>query len=174
MRAIRVAIKLGACLLGLSLASGAALAQMPQNLVFPAEPDRTIDLGNDREIHVYNATVLRASGNRLTVRYDHGERYTYNVPPSYRFEMDGRKVHTRDLNRGDKLTAYVTVHNTSHHAIHHIEESGGSVSVLNTITPEPVADMLPATASPLPLIGLLGAISLGLGGLGLAIRRRLA
>ena len=168
------AVKFVACLLGLSLASGAALAQTSQQDYFPFEPDRTIELGDDREINVYSATVVSARGNRLTVRYENGERYTYDVPTDYRFEIDGRKVRTRDLRRGDVLTAYVTVHNEAHHALHNIDESGGSVTVLNTVTPEPMADMLPATASPMPLIGLLGAISLGLGGLGFAMRRRLA
>jgi hypothetical protein len=159
---------------GLLLASGNALAQISQDTPFPSVPDRTIDLGGDRQINVYKATVMSARGNRLTVRFDHGERFTYDVPPDYRFEIDGRKVRTRDLNRGDVLTAYVTVSNEADHEIHHVEESGGTATVIASTTPEPVTDSLPTTASPLPLIGLLGALSLGLGGLGFAVRRRLS
>mgnify|MGYP001813601551 FL=1 len=166
--------RLAACLIGLTLVSGATLAQVSENVVFPGKPDRVVDLGEGREIHVYDATVLRAAGNRLTVRFTHGETYTYDVPSDFRFKIDGRNVRTRDLNRGDTVTAYVTVHETAHHAIHHVDESGPAPVVISTATPEPVADMLPSTASPLPLIGLLGALFTALGGLGFAIRRRLA
>ena len=162
-----------AVLVGLTLVSGVAMAQTGSNVVFPAEPDRTITLENGREVHVYNATVLNARGNRLTVRFDNGERFSYTVPADYRFNIDGRMVRTRDLRRGDSLTAYVTVHQTAHHEIHHIDESGPTPVVVASAVAEP-ADMLPATASPLPLIGLLGALFAGLGGLGLAIRRRFA
>ncbi len=164
----------GVCLAGLTLGSGIALAQMSENLVFPDKPERTISLGDDREIHVYNATVRSARGNRLTVRYDHGGIYTYDVPADFRFNMDGRDVRTRDLNRGDKITAYVTVHQVAHHAIHHIDESSGPVRVISSVKSEPTADVLPTTASPLPLVGLLGGLFVGLGGIGLAIRRRFA
>lgn len=160
---------------GLLLASASAFAQgVSQDTPFPAVPDETIKLGDDREIHVYKATVISARGNRLTVRFDHGERFTYDVPPEYRFEIDGRKVRTRDLNRGDELTAYVTVSQTADHQLVQVEESAGTTSIVATTMPEPVADMLPSTASPIPLIGLLGALSLGLGGLGFAVRRRLS
>ncbi len=161
---------------GLLLAGGNALAQVPQDTPLPAVADEVIDLGNGRSIHVYKATVQSARGNRLTVRFDDGERFTYDVPPDFRFDIDGRKVRTRDLNRGDRINAYVTMHETAPHEIHHVERSGGSVTVISSDTPEPVADrdMLPSTASPLPLIGLLGALSLGLGGLGFAVRRRLS
>lgn len=159
---------------GLVLASGSALAQgVPQDTPFPSVPDEVIDLGNDRKINVYKATVVSARGNRLTVRFDHGERFTYDVPPDFRFDIDGRKVRTRDLNRGDRVSAYVTVHDNADHEIHHVEEAAGATTVIASSTPEPVADSLPSTASPLPLIGLLGALSLGLGGLGFAVRRRL-
>ncbi len=112
-----LARQLAACLVGLTLFSGAALAQTQQNLVSPTDSDRVIDLGEGREIHVYKATVRRASGNRLTVRFDHGDVYTYNVPSDYRFNIDGRDTRTRDLNPGDTITAYVTVHDTAHHAL---------------------------------------------------------
>lgn len=168
--------RVGAFVLGLVLVTGIAVAQTTtSNIVFPTEPDRVIALDDGREIHVYKATVVSARGNRLTVRYSHGERYTYDVPADYRFDIDGRKVRTRDLSRGDELSAYVTVHEEAHHEIHYINESAGATEVVSSITPEPVADAdeLPSTAGPMPLVGLLGVLSLGLGFLVMGIRRRL-
>ena len=57
--------------------------------------------------------------------------------------------------------------------IEEVEESGG-YEIVQAVTPEPVTDTLPATASVMPLIGPLGALSAGLGALGFALRRRLA
>jgi hypothetical protein len=109
------------------------------------------------------------------VRYGNGERYTYDVPTDYRFDVDGRKVRTRDLGRGTELTAYVTVHEAAHHELVSIDESAGSATVVSSVTPEPVADTetLPSTAGPMPLVGLFGVLSLGLGFLVFAVRRRL-
>jgi hypothetical protein len=168
----------GAFVLGLVLATGIAMAQTTtSNIVFPEEPDRVIALDDGREIHEYKATVVSVRGNRLTVRYGNGERYTYDVPTDYRFDVDGRKVRTRDLGRGTELTAYVTVHEDAHHELVSIDESSGTAAVVSTVTPEPVADTetqtLPSTAGPMPLVGLFGVLSLGLGFLVFAVRRRL-
>ena len=174
MKSFAIALRLCSCVLGLSLAGGVALAQTAADLAFPIQPDRTISLDGDREVHVYKGTVERVVGGRLTIRYPHGERHTYTVPSDFRFDINGRKVPARSLRRGDELTAYVTVHDTADHEIHHVEESAGTAEVISSVTPEAVADMLPMTASPLPLLGLLGAISMGLGAFGLFLRRRLA
>ncbi len=57
--------------------------------------------------------------------------------------------------------------------IEEVEETGG-YEIVQSVTPEPMTDTLPATASVMPLSGLLGALSAGLGALGFALRRRLA
>jgi hypothetical protein len=161
-----------AALLTVLFASGSAMAQLNEgDVVFPEPPDETINLGDGRTLYKYSATVVSARGNRLTVRYPHGTTYTYDVSPEFRVEIDGRKLRVRELQRGDTLTAYVTAHETADHEIVYYEPT--TQSVVETDTPEPIADTLPTTASPLPLIGLLGALGVSLGGLGLALRRRL-
>ena len=164
-----------AALLGALFASGSAIAQYNEgDVVFPEPPDETIELGDGRTLYKYTATVVRARGNSLTVRYPHGTTYTYEVGDNFRVEIDGRKLRVRELQRGDELTAYVTAHEASDadHEIVYYEPT--TSSVVSTYTPEPIAESLPTTASPLPLIGLLGALSVSLGGLGLALRRRLS
>lgn len=163
-----------ALLLG-TLGSSTASAQ-GSGLVFPTEPEEIITLPDDRRVEVYKATVERVRGNRLTVRFPHGERHTYEVPSDFRFKVDGRDVSVRQLRRGEELTAYVTLHEDDGHEIHHIPEPAAAAPVVrNTVRAQPMPDPveLPGTASPLPLIGLLGALSLGLGGLGFALRRRM-
>jgi hypothetical protein len=162
-----------AALLGMLFASGSAMAQYNEgDVVFPEPPDETIELGDGRTLYKYTATVVRARGNSLTVRYPHGTTYTYETGDDFRVEIDGRKLRVRELQRGDELTAYVTASDTRDHEIVYYEPT--TSSVVTTYTPEPIAETLPTTASPLPLIGLLGALGISLGGLGLALRRRLS
>lgn len=163
-----------AALLTLLFASGSAMAQYNEgDVVFPEPPEETIELGDGRTLYKYTATVVRARGNSLTVRYPHGTTYTYEVNDDFRVDIGGRKLRVRELNRGDELTAYVTAHDATDadHEIVYYEPT--TSSVVSTYTPAPIAETLPTTASPLPLIGLLGALGVSLGGLGLALRRRL-
>lgn len=144
-----------------------------QEPVFPGTPSETIDLPDGRVVEVYTATVQNVSGNRLTVRFPGGERHTYTVPPDFRVNIGGRQVRARDLNRGDTLTAYVTRHATADHELVIIEEvADDQYEVVQSVTPEPVADTLPSTASPMPLVGLLGGLGVALGLLGFGLRRR--
>lgn len=162
---------------GLSIAAATVIAMFSLSanaqVVFPVDPEETITLANGDTVEVYKATVLSAHGNRLTVRFPHGVRHTYQVPSDYMFELDGRKVHTRNLSRGDQLTAYVTHHATHGHQIHFVEETdSGSHEIVSSAQPEPVADALPSTASAQPLLALLGVASLGLAFLFFGVRRR--
>ncbi len=166
------------CLCALSMAALATVSMTAgaQEPVFPVAPEETITLADGRTVEVYKATVQHVSGNRLTVSFPDGERHTYTVPAERRFSIDGREVRARDLRRGDELTAYVTKTATADHelvVIEEVEESGG-YEIVQAVAPEPVTDTLPATASVMPLIGLLGALSAGLGALGYALRRNLA
>ena len=166
------------CLSAFSLAALGTVSMTAgaQEPVFPVAPEETITLADGRTVEVYKATVQHVSGNRLTVRFPGGERHTYTVPAERRFNIGGREVRARDLQRGDELTAYVTKTATADHelvVIEEVEETGG-YEIVQSVTPEPVTDTLPATASVMPLIGLLGALCAGLGALGFALRRHLA
>ncbi len=83
-----------AALVTVSMTAGA------QEPVFPVAPEDTITLADGRTVEVYKATVQHVSGNRLTVRFPGGERRTYTVPAERRFNIGGREVRARDLQRG--------------------------------------------------------------------------
>jgi hypothetical protein len=147
-----------------------------QEAVFPVLPEETIALPDGRTVEVYKATVQHVSGNRVTVRFPSGERHTYDVAPDFRFNIGGREVRARDLQRGDELTANIVRHPTANHelvVVEEVEDTGG-YQVVETVTPEPVADTLPTTASFMPLVGLLGALCATSGALGFGLRRRIA
>lgn len=177
---LSLARRLAAGLLGLTMASGLAMAQGVDNPLEGIEPTRTVSLDDGTEAYVYEATVIQAVGNRVTVRFADGGRHTYNVPSNFRFNIDGRMVPTRQLQRDDQLRVYAKFHPEADHEIVEVDESGAAPVVMAsavaepTADPEPTAAMLPSTASPLPFIGLFGLFCTALGGLGLAIRRRFA
>lgn len=149
---------------------GCATFVQAQDMVFPEDPIERKELGDGRWMEVYKATVEHVRGNRLTVRYPHGTRYTYVVPADFTFEVDGRSVPVRSLRRGDELRAYVTKHVSNHHEIHHVDPV--SLAPSKSVQAEPEADALPATASSLPATGLLGIALLCLGLVGVYFGRR--
>jgi hypothetical protein len=173
-------------LTGLLLASGIAFAQtqVPANLNFPDTPDRVITMEDGSELDVFQARVVRTRGSQLTVRYgDSSQEYRYSVPADFRFSIDGRRVGVRDLGEGDRLNVYVKREPGEEPMFYEVDESGAAPVAGATVAaaamapeeePQQQVAMLPSTASPLPLVGLLGALFVGLGSLGFAVRRRLS
>lgn len=175
----RFATRSASVFLLLLLGAFASATASAQGLVFPVEPERTITREDGSTVEIYNATVQSVRGSRLTVRFPHGDRFTYDVPSDFRFSVDGRQLPVQRLQRGDRLTAYVTKHPEQGHVLHHVEESADTApkfvsEVRHTETPDEAPAELPATASNLPLFGLIGALSLALGLAGFAVRRRLS
>jgi hypothetical protein len=145
-----------------------------QNPVFPGSPVETITQPDGSVVEVYSAVVESVRGNRVTVRFPSGERHTYSPPADFRFEVDGQMLRTSQLQRRQTLRAYVTRHPERGHSLVQIEDTSAATPVyVPVVQPEPEADMLPATASNLPLAGLLGGALVALGAFGFGIRRRL-
>jgi hypothetical protein len=115
--------------------------------------------------------VLRVRGRTLTFRImnndgSSGGSYSQTVDTSWRAKIGGQSVRPRDLSRGQMLNVYMP---GDRWVVIHEDDDGPDEEDAIALTPAP---MLPVTASPLPLIGLLGGMFLALGaGLG-AIRRR--
>jgi LPXTG-motif cell wall-anchored protein len=145
-----------------------------QGVVFPVAPDRTFNLADGTSVEQYNGTVQSVRGTRLTVRFPHGERYTYDVPEAFRFIVNGREIGVRELRRGDRLTATVTRHASGGHVLHHVDNVDAPQASVAQVQHAPEPDALPSTASFTPWLALFGALSLGFGVLGFALRRRLA
>ncbi len=56
---------------------------------------------------VKSGTVVAVSGNMVAVRLQDGTVKTFDVPPDFRFNVDGQQVAAKDLRPGTKLTATV-------------------------------------------------------------------
>lgn len=152
----------------------AAPASAQQGPVFPDSPVETIEQADGSVIEVYSAVVQNIRGNRVTVRFPNGQRHTYNPPRDFRFEVNGQMMRVQDMVRGQTLRAYVTRHPELGHSLVQVDNTDADMPVYTPVVqPEPMTDELPATASNLPLTGLLGGLLLALGAIGFGIRRRL-
>ena len=58
-----------------------------------------------RTTTITNGTVLNVSGRNLSVRLENGERRSYTVPDSFRFNVDGKSVSVYQLQKGMSVTA---------------------------------------------------------------------
>lgn len=118
--------------------------------------------------------VVRVRGNRMTFRPLHtdgtmGDTRSVQVDSSWRADIGGRKYRAGDLMRGQQLNVYIPEDRFAL-AVH--DADGPDEMDLITIEEEVIA--MPATASPLFLIGAIGGGLLALGGLLTGIRRRLS
>jgi hypothetical protein len=102
----------------------------------------------------------------------YSDTVSVQAPEGQRVKINGRELRIRELQRGDTLDIYVppdrfvaVFHDTP-------EEFADDVDVEEwVIVPAAAAATLPATASPMPLIGLLGVLFAALGFGGLAVSR---
>jgi len=58
-----------------------------------------------RTTTITNGTVLNVSGRTLSVRLENGERRSYTVPDSFRFNVDGKQITVSQLQKGMHVTA---------------------------------------------------------------------
>ncbi len=139
---------------------------------------------------IKNGEVFKVNGSTLITK-ENNKLHTYQVPKGFRFNVEGvgeRSV--EDLTPGMKLNA--TIVTTSTKMTHEVQRGkvGGAapaepapapVAAAPAEAPAPVAaapaepakKKLPKTASPMPLVGLLGGLSL-VAGAGLRRLRRSA
>ncbi len=142
---------------------------------------------------VKDATVVKTIHRDLFVKLADGTYRQYDVPKGYRFDVDGKELAVFQLQPGMKLTTTIVSEKevktmteaevqaaVPKHEAHPWHERHPAVAAAPAATAAPEATTAPAaapakklpkTASPLPLIGLLGLISLGLAG-GLSVLRR--
>jgi hypothetical protein len=145
---------------------------------------------------VRNGQVLRRLGNSLIIRDQEGvRRYTEADVARRNVQMirNGRPASFSDFREGDRLSATIVTEGppevvterevqamvTSPQTAPRVAQTPGSPAASGT--PEAAATSgptsartLPKTASPLPLIGLLGASGLAMGAVLTALRRRSA
>jgi multidrug resistance efflux pump len=139
---------------------------------------------------IKNGEVVRVQGANLTTKEADGF-HNYVVPKGFKFNVDGKETGIENLGPGMKLNA--TIVTTSSKMVTETQRGKASgvapaapapapVAAAPAPAPAPVAEAAPApapakkklpkTASPMPLVGLLGGLSL-VAGAGLrSIRRK--
>lgn len=132
---------------------------------------------------VKEGTVVKVVNRNLLVQLADGTYKKFEVPKGFRFDVDGKKLAVAELRPGMKISATIVSEKevgTVSAAEIQAEVSKppaplAQLAVAAAPPPPPVpapAAKLPKTAGPLPLIGLLGLLSLGLGAGLSALRRR--
>jgi hypothetical protein len=132
----------------------------------------------------FTAEIDRVSGSRVDLKFllpdgSYSRVFSFNPPPDARVRIQNRSYRYRDLNRGQQINIYVPP-NRWMFATYTDEtadfEEPAVVSVSTVpVSPAPTSSSmssLPSTASPLPLIGLLGGMFMLLGAGLTAVRRR--
>lgn len=120
-------------------------------------------------------TVVRVVDRNLTVQLADGTYHRYLVPKGYRFNVDGKSLSVFQLQPGMKLSTTIVSDNEVG-TMTKAEFDAEALKPLPPLAPAaapaaapapPVAPAhhkkLPKTAGQLPLIGLLGLLSLGFG-----------
>ena len=127
---------------------------------------------------IKNGEVFKVNGSTLVTK-ENGKLHTYQVPKGFRFNVEGvGEKGVEDLTPGMKLNATIVTSSTHMtHETHRGKAAGMAPAEPTPVpmaaapapAPEPAAPMaeaapakkkLPKTASPMPLVGLLGGLSL--------------
>lgn len=132
----------------------------------------------------FTAEIDRVSGGRVDLKFllpdgSYSRVFSFNPPPEARVKIQNRSYRYRDLNRGQQINIYLPPDRWmfATHTQDAADFEEPSVVVISTVpvSPAPTSSSsmssLPSTASPLPLIGLLGGI-VTLMGAGLTVLRR--
>ena len=134
------------------------------------------------EIKRIAGEVVQVRGTLLTLRHEGGGRETYRIPRGASISIQGESIRLQDLQPGQQIRLYyretsdgrvIVLSPPSGHRepVVVVDEEPAEVSV----EPEPeeaVPATLPATAGPVPLIGLLGLMFVTLGVAISGLRRR--
>ena len=133
-----------------------------------------------KTVKVRNGEVVKVVGNNLWYR-ENGQTKSLTVPTGFKFGLDGRQVGIAELRPGTKLNAEIVYTSEKIVTTRDTQVAGSTpppppapamaaAEPAPAPAPEPEAPpaVLPKTASPLPLIGLLGALFLASG---VALRR---
>jgi hypothetical protein len=130
--------------------------------------------GEDYAVVKARLDRINASGTvQVRVKQADGsysKQVTIKPKSDLRVQVNGKPVQVRDLATGQEITAYVKVREPVM-ALAPAEESA-PIEPTPIEEPEQMAAALPATASMLPLLGLLGGVSMLFGGFLTLIRYR--
>lgn len=135
-----------------------------------------------RTVEIKNGTIWHANPPHISIRDENNKVHLYTVPEWAKVTIDGEETSVFNLRKGMKINTTImteepaifveresktTVRHpapASRHELRNVEPQPKRTPVETRPTepePEPAMERLPETASPLPLIGLVGLLSLG-------------
>jgi hypothetical protein len=152
---------------------------------FPNAADACLDIveRSDGQYAHFQARITRVRGNTVEAQFKHpdgtyGRTVSFEPPADARVRIEGRTYRYRDLTRDQPLDVYVPPQQWGFAVQSEPEVDFADVEEVTIV---PLADAqpaggsaLPSTASPIPLLGLLGGLFIGLGAFVSAVRRRFA
>ena len=171
-----------------------AQATTCQDLVFASEITNRFPRASDaclgvvekdgRQFAKFTARIERVSGGTVHARFrmpdgSLTDSYSFNPPSNSRVQIGSRSFRFRDLSRGQEVNVYLPPDRFAL-ATHEDETADFEQPTVTRVVIVPLAvapassssgTALPSTASPLPLVGLLGGTFVLLGA-GLTVLRR--
>jgi hypothetical protein len=129
----------------------------------------------------FTAELQRIAGTTVYAKFkladgSMSDTYKFDLPPEARVSVEGRQYRYRDLGQGAEINLYVPEGRWEVHVPE--SEDFATAATVAAATPvyhdesDDMVAALPKTASPLPLIGLMGGLLTSLGVLLYGIRRR--
>jgi hypothetical protein len=135
---------------------------------------QSVEERNGKKYVKFSGTVKSSQngGQKLVVNFKDGGEVTLTPPAQTQLYVNGKKTPISDLARGDELNFYIAEDRLA--AQFPETESASARLVVVPIYIQDTQELasLPSTAGPLPLLTLLGTLSLGLGGFLSLYRRR--
>lgn len=137
-----------------------------------------------RTVEIHNGTIWNAAGEHVTIHDQEGKMHRFRIPAWAKVDIDGEERTVYELQRGMKIDATIiteepltVVEREAKTRVHPPAEAPNvpatrprprreTQGMAEPTTPpmrtesQPMRTELPATASPLPLVGLLGLLSL--------------
>ena len=136
---------------------------------------QSVEERNGKRYVKFSGTVKsnQEQGQRLVVSFKDGGEVTLTPPPATNLYVNGKKTPMAELARGDKLNFYIAEDRLAAQ-FPETETQSARLIFVPIVIHEPGQQLasLPRTAGPLPLLALMGAFSLGLGGVLSLYRRR--
>ena len=147
---------------------------------FAAAQDPAVVVVQQTEIKRISGEVVNVRSNLLTLRHDDGSgRMAYRIPRGASITIAGELIRLQDLQPGQKIRVYYRETETGRVIVMSPPEERETLIIVDEeevdvveSAPETMPVALPSTASPLPLIGGLGALFVAAGGLLAGWRRR--
>jgi hypothetical protein len=150
---------------------------------FPEAPSACLDIveRDGRTFAHFRLEVVRVRGREVRVRFElpdqsQTDAYAFEPDAGTQFQIEGQTYRYFELDSGQELNVYVPSDRWEFDFPDQPDFLLSQISIATPFRPAPdeTTAVLPTTATPLPLVGALGILFMGLGLGFTALRRRLS